>query len=192
NGIYVDPSKIKAVKNWRVPKTPSEIQSFLGLVGYYQCFIANFSKIAKPLTSLTQKNQKYKWDAEQEDAFQTLKENLCNTSILPLPDGPNDFMVYYDASNQGFGCVLMQRGKVIAYASRQLKIHEKNYNGHDLELGTDKSKITRKQSKNGQARARESEEFKKEAKDSKPKPEKSSLSQIQSKIVNKSQQSPKP
>ncbi|GKD52434.1 putative reverse transcriptase domain-containing protein, partial [Tanacetum coccineum] len=102
---------------------------------YYRRFIMNFSTIAKPLTSLTQKDKKFDWGAEQEKAFQTLKENLCNAPILTLPDGPDDFVVYCDASNQGFGCVLMQRGKVIAYASRQLKIHEKNYTTHDLELG---------------------------------------------------------
>ncbi|GKD98279.1 reverse transcriptase domain-containing protein, partial [Tanacetum coccineum] len=135
DGIHVDPSKIEAVKNWKVPKTPSEIRSFLGLAGYYRRFIANFSKVAKPLTSLTQKNQKYEWGKEQEEAFQTLKDNLCNAPILSLPEGSEDFVVYCDASNQGFGCVLMQRGKVIAYASRQLKIHEKNYTTHDLELG---------------------------------------------------------
>ncbi|GKD56483.1 putative reverse transcriptase domain-containing protein [Tanacetum coccineum] len=102
---------------------------------YYLRFIANFSKIAKPLASPTQKNQKYEWVREQEEAFQTLKDNLCNTPILTLPDGPEDFVVYCDASNQGLGCVLMQRGKVIAYASQQLKIHEKNYTTYDLELG---------------------------------------------------------
>ncbi|GKA64755.1 putative reverse transcriptase domain-containing protein [Tanacetum coccineum] len=91
--------------------------------------------IAKPLTSLTQKNQKYVWGVEQEEAFQTLKNNLCEAPILSLPDGVEDFVVYCDASNQGLGCVLMQRNKVIAYASRQLKIHEKNYTTHDLELG---------------------------------------------------------
>ncbi|GJX78204.1 putative reverse transcriptase domain-containing protein [Tanacetum coccineum] len=122
------------MKNWKVPKTPSEIRSFLGLVGYYRRSIANFSKIAKPLTSLTQKDQKYEWGVEQKEAFQTLKDNLCNAPILSLPEGSEDFVVYCDASNQRFGCVLMQRGKVIAYASRQLKIHEKNYTTHDLEL----------------------------------------------------------
>ncbi|GKE36168.1 putative reverse transcriptase domain-containing protein, partial [Tanacetum coccineum] len=81
-----------------------------------------------------QKNQKYEWGMEQEEAFQTLKDNLCNAPILSLLDGPKDFVVYCDASNQGFGCVLMQRGKVITYASRQLKIHKKNYNTHNLEL----------------------------------------------------------
>ncbi|GJX92259.1 reverse transcriptase domain-containing protein, partial [Tanacetum coccineum] len=91
--------------------------------------------IAKPLTSLTQKNQKYEWGEKEEEAFQTLKNKLCDAPILSLPDGIEDFVVYCDASSQGLGCVLMQRGKVIAYASRQLKIHEKNYTTHDLELG---------------------------------------------------------
>ncbi|GKC91501.1 putative nucleotidyltransferase, ribonuclease H, partial [Tanacetum coccineum] len=135
SGIHVDPSKIEAVKNWKAPTTPSEVRSFLGLAGYYRRFIANFSKIAKPLTSLTQKNQKYEWGEKEEEAFQTLKNNLCDAPILSLPDGIEDFVVYYDASNQGLGCVLIQRENVISYASRQLKIHEKNYTTHDLELG---------------------------------------------------------
>nr|GEU74983.1 putative reverse transcriptase domain-containing protein [Tanacetum cinerariifolium] len=100
SGIHVDPSKIEAMKNWKAPTTLLEIRSFLGLAGYYRRFIANFSKIAKPLTLLTQKTK-----------------------------------IYCDASNQGLGCVLMQRGKVIAYASRRLKIHKKNYTTYDLELG---------------------------------------------------------
>ena len=134
-GIHVDPSKIEAVRNWKAPETPSEVRSFLGLAGYYRRFIENFSKISKPLTSLTQKNQKYVWGEDQEEAFQTLKDKLCNAPILSLPEGVEDFVVYCDASNQGLGCVLMQRDKVIAYASRQLKVHEKNYTTHDLELG---------------------------------------------------------
>ncbi|GJS71448.1 putative nucleotidyltransferase, ribonuclease H [Tanacetum coccineum] len=135
SGIHMDPSKIEAVKNWKAPTTPSKVRSCLGLAGYYRLFIANFSKIAKPLTSLTQKNQKYEWVEKEEEAFQTLKNNLCDAPILSLSDGFQDFVVCCDASNQGLGCVLMQRGKVIAYASRQLKIHEKNYTTHDLELG---------------------------------------------------------
>ncbi|GKA16182.1 putative reverse transcriptase domain-containing protein [Tanacetum coccineum] len=103
NGIHVDPSKIEAVKNWKAPTTPSEIRSFLGLAGYYRRFIANFSKIAKPLTSLTQKNQKYMWGVEKEEAFQTLKNNLCEAPILSLPDRVEYFVVYCDASNQGLG-----------------------------------------------------------------------------------------
>ncbi|GJW18977.1 putative reverse transcriptase domain-containing protein [Tanacetum coccineum] len=92
-------------------------------------------EIAKPLTSLTQKNQKYEWGEKQEKSFQTLKNNLCNAPILSLSDRVEDFVVYYDASNQRFGCVLMKMDKVIAYALRQLKSHEKNYMTHDLELG---------------------------------------------------------
>ncbi|GKA22333.1 putative reverse transcriptase domain-containing protein, partial [Tanacetum coccineum] len=76
SGIHVDPSKIEVVKNWKVPTTPSEVRSFLGLAGYYRPFIANFSKIAKPLTSLTQRNQKYEWGEKEEESFQTLKNNL--------------------------------------------------------------------------------------------------------------------
>ncbi|GKC27747.1 putative reverse transcriptase domain-containing protein, partial [Tanacetum coccineum] len=105
SGIHVDPSKIEAVKNWKAPTTPSEVRSFLGLAGYYRCFIMNFSKIAKPLTSLTQKNQKYEWGKEQEVAFQTLKNNLCDAPVLSLPDRVEDFVVYCDASNQGLGCI---------------------------------------------------------------------------------------
>ncbi|GJT94052.1 putative reverse transcriptase domain-containing protein [Tanacetum coccineum] len=96
-GIHVDPAKIKAVKNWASPTTPTEVRQFLGLAGYYRRFI--------------------------------------EALILALPEGNNDFVVYCDASHQGRGAVLMQREKVIAYASRQLKPHEENYTTHDLELG---------------------------------------------------------
>ncbi|GJT53248.1 putative reverse transcriptase domain-containing protein [Tanacetum coccineum] len=94
-----------------------------------------YAKFSKYEFWLQEKNQKYVWGVEQEEAFQTLKNNLCDAPILTLPDGVEDFVVYCDASNQGLGCVLMQRGRVIMYASRQLKIHEKNYTTHDLELG---------------------------------------------------------
>ncbi|GJR87010.1 reverse transcriptase domain-containing protein [Tanacetum coccineum] len=134
DGIHVDHIKIEAIKNWEAPKSPIEVRSFLGLAGYYWLFIMNFSKIAKSLTILTQKNKKYDWCNEHETEFQTLKDNLCNAPILAFLDGPKDLVVYCDASCQGLGCVPMQRGKVIAYASRQLKIHEKNYTHNDLEL----------------------------------------------------------
>ncbi|GJT09967.1 putative reverse transcriptase domain-containing protein [Tanacetum coccineum] len=100
-GIHVDPSKIEAVKNWKPPKTPTEIRSFLGLVGYYRRFIINFSKIVKPLTLLTQKNQKFEWGDEQENAFQTLKDMLCDAPILALSEGTDDFVVYCDALYRG-------------------------------------------------------------------------------------------
>ncbi|GJZ55546.1 putative reverse transcriptase domain-containing protein [Tanacetum coccineum] len=135
NEIHVDPSKIEAVKNWKALRTPTEVRLLLGLAGYYRRFIENFSKIAKSLTILTQECKTFDWGEEHELAFQTLKDKLCNALVLALPDGPKDFVVYCDAFGIGLGCVLMQRGKVIAYASRQLKIHEKNYTTHDLELG---------------------------------------------------------
>ncbi|GJU54426.1 putative reverse transcriptase domain-containing protein [Tanacetum coccineum] len=106
-----------------------------GLVGYYRRFIEGFLKIAKPMTKLTQKKVKFDWGNKEEAAFQLLKQKLCSAPILALPDGSEDFIAYCDASIKGLGVVLMQREKVIAYASRQLKIHEKNYTTHDLELG---------------------------------------------------------
>ncbi|GJR23238.1 putative reverse transcriptase domain-containing protein [Tanacetum coccineum] len=118
--------KIKAVKNWKAPTTPSEIRSFLGLAVYYRHFIANFSKIAKPLTSLTRKNQKYEWGEEQEAAFQTLKNNLCDAPVFSLLDGVEDFVVYYDASNQGLGCVLMQRDKHI-FDQKDLNMRQRRW-----------------------------------------------------------------
>ncbi|KAD4180426.1 hypothetical protein E3N88_29017 [Mikania micrantha] len=118
NGVHVDPAKNDAVNNWSTPKTPTEIRSFLGLAGYYRRFISNFSRIAVPLTSLTRKNKPYEWGPKQEEAFQTLKHKLCDSPVLTLPYGNDDFVVYCDASNLGLGCVLMQWGKVMAYASR--------------------------------------------------------------------------
>ncbi|KAD3067085.1 hypothetical protein E3N88_34965 [Mikania micrantha] len=117
NGIQVDPSKIQAVKQWETPRTPTEIRQLLGLAGYYLRFIKNFSKIALPLTTLTQKNQLFIWDSQQEEAFQLLKHKLFNAPILALPEGTDNFTVYCDASRQCLVCVLMQNDKVIAYAS---------------------------------------------------------------------------
>ncbi|GJV60264.1 putative reverse transcriptase domain-containing protein [Tanacetum coccineum] len=105
-GIHVDPAKIESIKDWTSPKSPTEIRQFLGLAGYYRRFIEGFSKIAKPMTKLTQKKVKFEWGDKQEAAFQLLKQKFA-----------------------------FQREKVISYASRQLKIHEKNYTTHDLELG---------------------------------------------------------
>ncbi|GKA11198.1 hypothetical protein Tco_0690631 [Tanacetum coccineum] len=102
---------------------------------HFLVHVVNQNGIHVDPSKIEAKNKKYKWGVEQEEAFQTLKDNFCNAIIVSLPDGVEDFVVCCDASNQGLGCVLMQRGKVIAYASRQLKIHEKNYTTHDLELG---------------------------------------------------------
>ncbi|GJV66334.1 putative reverse transcriptase domain-containing protein [Tanacetum coccineum] len=134
-GIHVDPAKIESVKDWASPKSATEIRQFLGLAGYYRRFIEGFSKIAKPMTKLTQKKVKFDWSDKAETAFQLIKHKLCSAPILALPEGNEDFIAYCDASIKGLGAVLMQREKVIDYASRQLKLQEKNYTTHDLELG---------------------------------------------------------
>ncbi|GJY36413.1 putative reverse transcriptase domain-containing protein [Tanacetum coccineum] len=112
-GIHVDPAKIESIKDWASPKSPTEIRQFLGLAGI-----------------------KFDWGEKEENAFQLIKHKLCSAPILAMPEGSEDFVVYCDASHKGLGVVLMQREKVIAYASRQLKVHEKNYTTHDLELGS--------------------------------------------------------
>src|SRR6187455_566398 len=133
-GIKVDPGKISEILNWKQPKDASKIRSFLGLAGYYRRFIEGFSKLVKPLTSLLEKGKEFKWDEACQNCFEELKKRLTTAPILVMPDIHKGFDVYCDASHLGLGCVLMQEGKVIAYASRQLRKHEKNYPTHDLEL----------------------------------------------------------
>ncbi|WVZ76070.1 hypothetical protein U9M48_024072 [Paspalum notatum var. saurae] len=133
-GVAVDPSKVKDILNWKQPETVTEIRSFLGLAGYYRRFIKDFSKTAKPMTSLTKKNATYVWSSNCEEAFQTLKKLLTSAPVLAQPDVTKPFDMYCDASGNGLGRVLMQEGRVIAYASRQLRKHEANYPTHDLEL----------------------------------------------------------
>nr|GEX78486.1 putative reverse transcriptase domain-containing protein [Tanacetum cinerariifolium] len=116
-GIYVDPAKIESIKDWASPKSPTEIRQFLGLAGYYRRFIEGFSKIAKSMTKLTQKNVKFDWGEEEEAAFQLIKQKLCSAPIRALPKGSENFIVYCDASHKGLGAVIMQNEKVIAYAS---------------------------------------------------------------------------
>jgi hypothetical protein len=134
NGVSVDPSKVQEVMDWKAPTTVSEVRSFLGLAGYYRRFIADFSKIAKPMTSLLQKDHKFIWIEECEAAFHTLWKLLITALVLAQPDIEKPFDVFCDASKTRLGCVLMQEGRVIAYASRQLRKHEINYLTHDLEL----------------------------------------------------------
>ena len=133
-GISVDNSKVEAVMDWKRPSTVFEIRSFLGLAGYYRRFIQDFSALAKPMTRLTQKGVKFEWNEACEKSFQELKKRLTNAPILIIPEQNEGYLVYCDASKEGLGIVLMQNGKVIAYGSRQLKPHEKNYPTHDLEL----------------------------------------------------------
>jgi hypothetical protein len=133
-GIAMDPSKVQDVLNWNPPKNVPEIRSFLGLAGYYRRFIEGFSKIVKPLTSLLEKGKEFKWDDKCQACFEELKKKLTTAPILIMPDIHKGFDVYCDASRQGLGCVLMQEGKVVAYASGQLRKHEHNYPTHHLEL----------------------------------------------------------
>ena len=124
----VDPKKIEAVRDLVRPTSVTEIRSFLGLAGYYRRFVKGFSSIACEVS--------FQWSDECEVSFQKLKILLTTAPILILPVEGEGFVVYCDASRIGFGCVLMQKGRVIAYASRQLKVHEKNYPIHDLELAS--------------------------------------------------------
>ena len=134
DGIQVDPSKIEAVRDWPRPRNVAEVRSFLGLASYYRRFVEGFSKLATPLTELTRKSLKFVWSDKCENSFQELKQRLISAPVLSLPIDGEKFVVYCDASRQGLGCVLMQAGKVIAYASRQLKEYEQRYPTHDLEL----------------------------------------------------------
>lgn len=122
------------MKNCPRPTTPTEIRSFLGLAGYYRKFMEGFSILTSPLTKLTQKVIKFQWSDACERSFEELKLRLTMAPVLDLLDDIDGFVVNCDASRIRLGCVLLQHDKVIAYASRQLKNHEKNYPAHDLEL----------------------------------------------------------
>ena len=122
------------VVEWKPPRNVTEIRSFLGLAGYYRRFVKGFSMIAAPMTRLLQKNVKYEWSEKCQRSFEKLKAFLTEAPVLTQPTCGKEYVIYSDASLNGLGCVLMQEGKVVAYASRQLKPHEKNYPTHDLEL----------------------------------------------------------
>ncbi|XP_040940047.1 uncharacterized protein [Gossypium hirsutum] len=118
DGIQVDPKKIEAIVQWKPPRNVSEARSFLGLVGYYRRFVNGLSKIALPMTKLLQKNVPFVWDDQCQESFEKLKQMLTEAPILTLPELGNDFIIYSDALLSGLGCVMMQEGKIIAYASR--------------------------------------------------------------------------
>jgi hypothetical protein len=117
-GVAVDPGKVKDILNWKPPISVHEVRSFLGMAGYYRRFIPNFSKVAKPITELLKIQTKFIWSPECEKAFRILKKSLTTALVLAQPDIEKPFDVYCDASGIGLGCVLMQEGRVIAYASR--------------------------------------------------------------------------
>jgi hypothetical protein len=116
-GITVDPSKVKDVLDWKPPTDVGEIRSFLGLAGYYRRFIEGFYKLAKPMTALLEKNAKFVWSKKCQTNFEELKKRLTIAPVLVLLDLSKNFSIYCDAFCQGLGCVLMQEGRVVAYAS---------------------------------------------------------------------------
>nr|GFB74447.1 reverse transcriptase [Tanacetum cinerariifolium] len=126
-GITMDPAKVEAITKWPRPTSVTEVHSFLGLAGYYRRFVEGFSRLALPLTKLMCKGEKFVWNEEREKSFEELKQRLVSAPVLTLPSGSGGFQIYSDASKKGLGCVLMQHGKVIAYASRQLKPYEHGY-----------------------------------------------------------------
>jgi hypothetical protein len=130
----VDPRKVQYVLSWNAPTSVGDIQSFLGLAGYYRRFIKGFSKISKPMTELLEKDKKFEWSPTCEASFQELKKRLTTAPILVMPNMEKLFSIYCDASGQGLERVLMQDGHVVAYASQQLRKHEVHYPTHDLEL----------------------------------------------------------
>jgi hypothetical protein len=132
----MDPEKVEAIREWSVPRNVAEVRSFMALAGYYRRFIAGFSRIAHPISSLQRKEKKFQWTEECEKCFQRLKQLLTNAPILRIVDPNMDFVVCTDACKEGLGGVLSQNGFVICYESRKLKEHENNYATHDLELTT--------------------------------------------------------
>nr|GEV17791.1 putative reverse transcriptase domain-containing protein [Tanacetum cinerariifolium] len=134
DGITMDHAKVEAITKWLRPTTVTEVRSFLGLAGYYRRFVEWLSLLALPLTKFMRKGEKFVWNEEREKSFEELKRRLVSSPILTLPSGTGGYQIYSDALKKGLGYVLMQHGKVIAYASRQLKPYEENYPTHDLEL----------------------------------------------------------
>jgi hypothetical protein len=116
-GVSVDPSKVKDVLKWISPTTASEIQSFLGLEGYYRRFIKDISKIAKPMTKLLEKNKTFEWTTECRVSFEEPRKHLTSAPILVQPDLTKKLDIYYDTSRRGLRCVLIQEGQIVCYAS---------------------------------------------------------------------------
>nr|CAD39399.2 OSJNBb0089K24.9 [Oryza sativa Japonica Group] len=123
-GVAVDPSNVESVTNWEKPKTVSEIRSFLGLAGFYRRFIENFSKIAKPMTRMLQKDVKYKWSKDCEQSFQELKSRLISAPILILPDPKKGFQVYCDASKLGGFVAALEAKPTLIDQVREAQIND--------------------------------------------------------------------
>jgi hypothetical protein len=126
DGLAMDPKKVTTILDWKAPKDVRGIKSFIGMASYYRHFIEGFFKIARPMIALLANKVEFKWTPACQESFEMLKQKLTTTPVLVLPDVHKPFSVYCDASYTRLGCVLMQAGKVVAYSSQQLKVHEKN------------------------------------------------------------------
>ncbi|MCO5569851.1 hypothetical protein L7F22_023565 [Adiantum nelumboides] len=133
-GISPDPAKVEAVVKRPIPQSVSEVRGFLGLTGWCRIFIQDYALISKPLTKLTQIDENFIWTEKRDFAFNELKNLLAKSPVLKLSDFEKTFEVIVDACAKGVGGILRQEGHPIAYESRQLRIHERNYPTHDLEL----------------------------------------------------------
>ena len=132
--VSVDPEKVETVMSLERPKLVFKIRCFLELAGYHRKFIKDFSRLVVPITKLSRKKVKFEWNDFCERAFQELKRRLTSASILIVLERGQMYTMYYDASKDGLGCVLMQLRRVVVYGSRKLKNHERNYPTHDMEL----------------------------------------------------------
>ena len=130
----MDPKKIEVIIEWKPPRNITEVHSFLGLESYYKRFVKGLSMTATPMIRLLQKNVRFEWSEKCQASFENLKSFLTEAPVLTQPTYGKEYMIFSDASLNGLRCVLMQEGKVVVYASRQLKSYEKNYPTHDLEL----------------------------------------------------------
>jgi hypothetical protein len=119
DGVRVDPKKIESMQYWPHPKTLRSLCGFLGLMRYYKKFVRNYGKIATPLTSLL-KNNAFTWTSIVDHAFQALKDDMCSTPILALPDFTKTFVLECDAFEKGIGAILMQDGWPLAFTNKQL------------------------------------------------------------------------
>jgi hypothetical protein len=127
NGLKVDPEKVQAVADWKVPRDVHGVCSFVGLANYFRRFLQGYSKIVVPLTNLTRKDKRWEWTSECQEAFEKVKHALTNAPVLAPPELEKPFELVSDASGVGLGAVLLQDGRLMAFESRKLLPAEQNY-----------------------------------------------------------------